>query len=53
MPMPPKFSPDVRECAAQMIYEVRESYDSPRAEKGDRFEWHLLKNEILINQLHK
>jgi transposase len=28
MPKPPKFSPEVRERAVRMVYEVRESHDS-------------------------
>lgn len=28
MPKPPKFSPEVRERAVRMVYEVRESQDS-------------------------
>lgn len=28
MPKPPKFSPEIRERAVRMVYEVRESHDS-------------------------
>ncbi len=28
MPKPPKFSPEVRERAVRMVYEVRELHDS-------------------------